>query len=68
MIAVLYYNKNKLKMKNEFSSLSFQNINGLILLDQIRSIDKSRLVSQLGTINEPTQYDLCNRLQEMFSY
>jgi len=48
--------------------LHFRNKNGLILLDQIRTIDKSRLISQLGTINESTQFDLCNKLQEMFSF
>ena len=46
----------------------FKNKNGLILLDQIRAVDKSRLVKKLGTISEKTQIELCNSLQELFSY
>ena len=46
----------------------FKNKNGLILLDQIRAVDKSRLVKKLGTINEKTQIELCNSLQELFAY
>jgi len=40
---------------------------GLILLDQIRAIDKSRLVKKLGTIGCKTQIELCSSLQEMFA-
>ena len=46
----------------------FKNKNGLILLDQIRAVDKSRLVKKLGTISEKTQIELCNSLQELFAY
>jgi len=46
----------------------FKNKNGLILLDQIRAVDKSRLVKKLGTINEKTQIELCDSLQELFAY
>ncbi len=46
----------------------FKNNNGLILLDQIRAVDKSRLVKKLGTINEEVQIELCNSLQELFAY
>lgn len=41
---------------------------GLILLDQIRAVDKSRLVKKLGTVDETTQKELCLCLQEMFEY
>ena len=46
----------------------FKNKNGLILLDQIRAVDKTRLVKKLGSIDENTQIELCNSLQELFSY
>ncbi len=42
--------------------------NGLILLDQIRAVDKSRLVKNLGIIDSNTQIKLCECLQELFSY
>ncbi len=41
---------------------------GLILLDQIRAVDKSRLVKKLGTIGKKTQEELCSCLQELFEY
>ncbi len=46
----------------------FKNKNGLILLDQVRAVDKSRLVKKLGSIDEKTQVELCNTLQELFAY
>ncbi len=46
----------------------FKGKNGLILLDQVRAVDKSRLVKKLGTIDEDTQIELCNALQELFAY
>ena len=44
----------------------FKGKSGLILLDQIRAVDKSRLVKKLGTIRAKTQVELCSCLQEMF--
>ncbi len=41
---------------------------GLILLDQVRAVDKSRLVKKLGLISNKTQVKLCSSLQEMFEY
>ena len=46
----------------------FKNKNGLILLDQIRAVDKSRLVKKLGSISEKTQIELCDSLQELFAF
>jgi len=46
----------------------FKNKNGLILLDQIRAVDKTRLIKKIGSIDENTQIELCNALQEMFAY
>ncbi len=47
---------------------NFKGKNGLMLLDQIRAVDKSRLVKKLGSIDENTQIELCNILQELFAY
>jgi len=46
----------------------FKNKNGLILLDQIRAVDKTRFIKKLGSIDESTQVELCNTLQELFAY
>jgi len=46
----------------------FKNKNGLIFLDQIRAVDKTRLVKKLGSIDENAQIELCNALQELFVY
>jgi mRNA interferase MazF len=48
--------------------IHFQQKQGLILLDQIRAVDKSRLVKQLGQLDQVTQITLCERLQEIFTY
>ncbi len=46
----------------------FKNKNGLILLDQIRAVDKTRFIKKLGSIDENTQVELCNTLQELFAH
>ena len=45
----------------------FQDKKGLILLDQIRSVDKQRLYRKLGVIDKQTQNALCAVLQEIFA-
>ena len=40
---------------------------GLILLDQIRTVDKARLLSKLGVLNEKTLSSTLETLQEVFS-
>ncbi len=47
--------------------LVFQNKNGQIVLDQIRTVDKHRLVKRLGVISEDTQRQVLFMLAEMFS-
>jgi mRNA interferase MazF len=44
----------------------FQNREAYIALDQIRSIDKSRLKKRLGAITGATQLQVLLTLQEMF--
>ena len=46
----------------------FKGKNGLILLDQIRAVDKTRFIKKLGSIDSNTQVELCNALQELFAY
>ncbi len=45
----------------------FQGKTGQIVLDQVRTIDKRRLVKKLAEINKKTQTEVINVLQEMFS-
>lgn len=47
---------------------SFNKKKGLILLDQIRAVDKTRLVKKLGAMDDETGIKLCNTLQELFYY
>ena len=48
-------------------STQFQGKKGLILLDQMRSVDKQRLSQKLGPVNKTTKDDLCTVLQEIFA-
>jgi len=47
---------------------TFQGKKGLILLDQMRSVDKSRLIQKLGVISQSAQIKIINCLQELFAY
>lgn len=49
-------------------SCKFQGKKGQIVLDQIRTIDKSRLVSKLGGIESQTQAEVISVLQKLFAY
>jgi mRNA interferase MazF len=44
----------------------FQGKNGQIILDQIRTVDKVRLIKRLGRIDKQTGYRVLSILQEMF--
>ena len=44
----------------------FQGKKGQIVLDQIRTIDKSRLVRKLGKLKEETRVEVLDTLAEMF--
>lgn len=46
----------------------FQGKNGELVIDQIRSIDKTRLVKQLGSLDKPTSMLLCDRIIQTFRY
>lgn len=45
----------------------FKGKQGQIVLDQIRTVDKSRLVKRLGELKEETQKDVLRVLAEMFA-
>ncbi len=45
----------------------FQGRDGQIVLDQIRTVDKVRLVRRLGRIDTATQKDILASLAEMFA-
>lgn len=45
----------------------FKGKTGEIVLDQIRAVDKARLIQKLGTLNEELQNEVLIALQEMFS-
>ena len=46
---------------------TFKGKNGQVVLDQIRTIDKSRLVQKLGRIDKQTQEEVLTILAEMFA-
>ena len=46
---------------------TFQGKEGQVVLDQIRTVDKSRLARKLGKISEETQIEVLSVLNEMFS-
>jgi len=48
-------------------SVSFEKKAGYIVLDQIRTVDKSRLVKLLGKIEKETALNILETLQEMFA-
>jgi mRNA interferase MazF len=48
--------------------ITFQSKSGQIALDQMRTIDKSRLVRRLGRLPEPRAREVSSVLVEMFSY
>jgi mRNA interferase MazF len=47
-------------------SCKFHGKRGQVILDQIRTVDKSRFVKRLGKIDKSTSEKILNILQEMF--
>ena len=45
----------------------FQGKSGEIVLDQLRTVDKSRLLKRLGPIDRPTQVAVLEKLAELFA-
>jgi mRNA interferase MazF len=48
--------------------VTFGDRSGEIALDQIRAVDKSRLVRRLGSLDERTARSIASTLVEMFAY
>ncbi|MCX5973342.1 MAG: type II toxin-antitoxin system PemK/MazF family toxin [Coprothermobacterota bacterium] len=49
-------------------SCEFQKKTGYIVLDQIRTIDKTRLIKRLGTLDSETQLKVISTLQRLFAF
>lgn len=49
-------------------SCTFKKKKGQIVLDQIRTIDKARLIKKLGTIDSGTQLKVISILQRLFAF
>ena len=49
-------------------SCKFKQKRGQIVLDQIRTIDKARLIKKLGSIDPETQLEVISVLQRLFAF
>jgi mRNA interferase MazF len=49
-------------------SCTFQKKKGQIVLDQLRTIDKARLIKKLGTIDPEDQLEVVSILQQLFAF
>jgi mRNA interferase MazF len=49
-------------------SCTFQKKKGHIVLDQLRTIDKERLIKKLGTIDSKAQLEVISILQQLFAF
>ncbi|MEE4297451.1 MAG: type II toxin-antitoxin system PemK/MazF family toxin [Wenzhouxiangella sp.] len=49
-------------------NLTFQGKKGQIVLDQIRTVDQSRLIKRLGTLTKQRAMELARTLTEMFAF
>lgn len=47
--------------------ITFEKKKGLILLDQMRTIDKTRLIKRVGQVTDKTLSDTLETLQEVFA-
>jgi len=47
--------------------ITFQQKEGQVILDQIRTVDKSRLVNKIGKVNKVSSNKILSLLIEMFS-
>ena len=48
-------------------SCTFANKRGQIVLDQVRTIDKARLIQKLGTIDSKAQLEVVSVLEKLFA-
>jgi len=48
--------------------INFENKDGLVLLDQIRTIDKTRIIKKIGKVDKTISQVISKTLVEMFTY
>jgi mRNA interferase MazF len=48
--------------------IEFEKKDGLVLLDQIRAVDKTRLVKKIGNVDKSTSQEISKILVEMFKF
>jgi len=48
--------------------IKFEGKNGLVLLDQIRAVDKSRIIKKIGVVDKIKSKEISRILMEMFEY
>lgn len=48
--------------------IKFEDKNGLVLLDQIRAVDKTRVVKKIGTVEKKKSKEISKMLTEIFEY
>ena len=49
-------------------SCRFQNKDGQLAIDQIRAVDKKRLIKKMGIMEDETAIEICSALTETFKY
>ena len=49
-------------------SCTFKKKRGQIVIDQIRTIDKARLIKKMGNIDSKAQSDVVSTLQKLFAF
>lgn len=49
-------------------SFPFRKKQGQIVLDQVRTVDKARLIQKLGTIGSKAQLDVISVIQRLFAF
>ena len=48
--------------------IKFEDKNGLVLLDQIRAVDKTRIVKKIGAVEKRKSKEISKMLMEIFEY
>ena len=46
---------------------NFHDVQGWIVIDQLRTVDKTRLIKKLGVIDEPVQQEVLDSLSALFA-
>ena len=65
IIAPMTTSKKKYKSR---VNIKFQGKDNQIVLDQVRAVEKQRLLKKIGKITEKDSKSVCNTLIEMFTY